>query len=146
MLSTPGHTNGCLSFLLDDNTAVFTGDALLIRGCGRTDFQEGSAHKLYRSVHDKLFTLPDSTFVYPAHNYDGQMRSTIQEEKALNPRLGGERSEEDFVAIMAALDLPRPKQIDVAVPANMFDGIMVDPDTGLPVLEEGVVVPSPCGV
>lgn len=88
VLSTPGHTDGCLSFVLDNNSMVFTGDALFIRGCGRTDFQQGSPARLWESIHSKLFTLPDSCIVYPGHNYDGHLRSTIGEEKALNPRLG----------------------------------------------------------
>ncbi|MCA9704745.1 MAG: MBL fold metallo-hydrolase [Myxococcales bacterium] len=121
--TTPGHTDGCLSFVLDDESMVFTGDALLIRGCGRTDFQQGDAHALYRSVHDKLFRLPDHTKVYPGHDYRGHTVSTVGEERAHNPRLGGDRTEQQFVEIMAGLDLAQPKQIDVAVPANLNCGV-----------------------
>jgi glyoxylase-like metal-dependent hydrolase (beta-lactamase superfamily II) len=101
---------------------VFTGDALLIRGCGRTDFQQGSAHRLYESVHTQLFALPDDFVVYPGHDYKGRMHSTIGEEKALNPRLGGGRTEEEFVRIMSELKLAQPKLIAVAVPANLQCG------------------------
>lgn len=119
---TPGHTVGCLSFVLDDASAVFTGDALLIRGCGRTDFQGGSAETLYESVHVKLFqALPDSTHVFPAHDYKGQTQSSIGEEKRLNPRLT--KSKEEFIEIMNNLNLARPAQIDVAVPANLVCGL-----------------------
>lgn len=97
---------------------MFTGDALLIDGCGRTDFQGGCAATLYRSVHEKLFTLPDDTLVYPAHDYQERRSSTVGRERESNSRLGGGRGADEFVAIMAALDLPYPKKIDVAVPAN----------------------------
>jgi sulfur dioxygenase len=121
-LPTPGHTPGCLSYVLDDLTRVFTGDSLLIRGCGRTDFQGGSAEMLYTSVTEKLFKmLPDSCAVFPAHDYRGQTQSTIGEEKALNPRLT--KSKEEFVEIMANLNFPSPAQIGVAVPANMQCGL-----------------------
>lgn len=120
-LSTPGHTNGCMSFLMDDSTAVFTGDALFVRGCGRTDFQAGDSRKLYRGIHEHLFTLPPATVVFPGHDYKGMLYSTIGEEAALNPRLT--QSEEGFVELMANLGLPKPKQIDIAVPANLEDGV-----------------------
>ena len=97
----------CTSLVLDDRTAVFTGDTLFIRGCGRTDFQGGSAIALYRSVHDRLFPLPRHTVVYPAHNYRGIHSSTIGEELDFNPRLGGGKTAEEFVAIMDNLELPR---------------------------------------
>lgn len=119
-LTTPGHTDSCMSFLLEDR--VFTGDALMIRACGRTDFQQGSAEKLYESVHDKLFTLPEDTKVYPGHDYKGQTASTIGMEKKFNPRLGQGKSKEEFVAIMANLKLDPPKKIKVAVPANLACG------------------------
>src|SRR5690606_13981564 len=114
--TTPGHTDGCLSFVLDDETTpmVFTGDTLLIRGCGRTDFQQGDPHALYRSVHDKLFTLPDRTLVYPAHDYQGRTASSVGEERQHNPRLGGDKTEAQFVEIMSNLRLAQPKRIDVA--------------------------------
>lgn len=119
-LATPGHTEGCLSFLTDDNKAVLTGDALFIMGCGRTDFQGGSPETLYQSVHRELFTLPDETVVFPGHDYNGKTHSTIGYEKKNNPRLS--KSEEEFVEIMNNLDLPYPKMMDIAVPANMLDG------------------------
>ncbi len=124
-LATPGHTNGCMSFLVSAEGAplrVLTGDALLIRGCGRTDFQEGDAATLWRSIHDKLFTLPDETLVYPAHDYRGFTVSTIGEEKRLNPRVGGSMTLESFVALMKSLDLPPPAKIHEAVPANRACG------------------------
>jgi glyoxylase-like metal-dependent hydrolase (beta-lactamase superfamily II)/rhodanese-related sulfurtransferase len=122
VLATPGHTGGCISYVTGDRAAVFTGDALMIRGAGRTDFQGGDPHRLYRSVHDKLFALPDDCIVYPAHDYAGRLASSIGEERAFNPRLGGARSEADFVGFMANLGLPHPKQIDVALPANLRCG------------------------
>ncbi len=119
VIETPGHTDSCVSYVMKDR--VFTGDALLIRGCGRTDFQQGSSKKLYASVTEKLFKLPGETRVYPAHNYVGFTVSSIQEEKTLNPRLAG-TTEAEFVEIMSNLDLPKPKRIDEAVPANMNCG------------------------
>ncbi|GFO39967.1 persulfide dioxygenase ethe1, mitochondrial-like [Plakobranchus ocellatus] len=119
--STPGHTNGCLSYVWHDKHMVFTGDALLIRGCGRTDFQEGSPDLLYDSVHQKIFSLPHHFQVFPAHDYTGQTMSTVGEEVKFNPRL--RRSKSDFVKIMKNLQLPYPKQIDKALPANMVCGI-----------------------
>jgi glyoxylase-like metal-dependent hydrolase (beta-lactamase superfamily II)/rhodanese-related sulfurtransferase len=121
--ATPGHTDGCLSFVTPDHGMVFTGDALLVRGAGRTDFQQGDAHKLFRSIREQLFTLPDSCVVYPGHDYEGRTASTIGEEKAFNPRIGGNAREEDFVGYMTNLGLPHPKQIAVAVPANMRAGM-----------------------
>ncbi len=100
---------------------LFTGDALLIRGCGRTDFQSGSAYDLYDSVHTKIFTLPDDYLVYPGHDYKGQMSSTVGEEKNFNPRLT--KNKEAFKEIMDNLNLPNPKMIDVAVPLNLVCGI-----------------------
>ncbi len=119
-LATPGHTDSCMSYFIDDR--VFTGDALLVRGCGRTDFQEGDAATLWRSVHEKLFTLPDDTFVYPAHDYRGQTCSTIGEEKRFNPRLGETMTERKFVELMRGLDLPPPAKMNEAVPANRACG------------------------
>ncbi len=121
-LSTPGHTDGCMSYVLDDNKAVFTGDSLLIRGCGRTDFQQGSAAKLFHSITSKLFKLPDSCIVYPAHDYNGRMSSSIAEEKQLNPRIGGDANEVDFTGFMENMRLPHPKKLDIAVPANLEAG------------------------
>jgi sulfur dioxygenase len=114
-LHTPGHTAGSMSFLWRDQ--VFTGDSLLIGGCGRTDFQDGDAGSLYDSITQKLFTLPDATMVFPAHDYYGRTSSTIGDEKRANPRLAG-RSREAFVQLMSELRLRPPQMIDVAVPAN----------------------------
>lgn len=124
--ATPGHTDGCMSFVLDDESMAFTGDALLIRGCGRTDFQQGSAHDLYRSVHAGIFTLPGDCLLYPAHDYRGLTVTSVAEEKAYNPRLGGDISEADFAGYMDNLGLAHPRQIDVAVPANMVCGKPAD--------------------
>lgn len=125
VLSTPGHTNGCVSYHV--NGYVFTGDALLIHGCGRTDFQQGSAEVLYRSIHEKLFCLADDTVVCPGHDYRGLTASTIGEEKRWNRRLGGGKSQAEFVEIMNNLNLDLPKKINEAVPANMQTGISFDP-------------------
>jgi sulfur dioxygenase len=122
VLPTPGHTDGCVSFVLDDRSMVFTGDALLISGCGRTDFQQGSSATLYHSVRSQLFTLPPECVVYPAHDYSGRPCSTVMTERMTNPRLGDARSEAEFVEIMAKLNLAYPKKIDVAVPANLICG------------------------
>jgi len=123
-LYTPGHTNDHHAYLLrdGDGARVFTGDALMIDGCGRTDFQNGDAATLYRSVHDKLFALPDETLVYPGHDYQQRRVSSIGQERARNPRLGGGKTIEEFVAIMEGLNLPRPKKMDIAVPANLECG------------------------
>ena len=132
---TPGHTDGCLTYVLDEGSMAFTGDALLIRGAGRTDFQAGDPRKLYRSIHEKIFQLPPDCLLYPAHDYSGRTVSTVKEERQFNPRLGGELSEDDFVGYMNNLGLPHPKQIDVAVPANLRCGapevegdVPADPD------------------
>lgn len=120
-LHTPGHTDNHLCILCEDR--LFTGDALLIGGCGRTDFQNGDARALYRSVHDKLFPLPAGTRVCPAHDYHGRRESTIAREREANPRLGAGRSLEDFVSLMATLDLPYPRFIDHALPGNRSCGV-----------------------
>ncbi len=119
-LYTPGHTDDHHCYFLDRPGAarVFTGDALLIDGCGRTDFQNGDSATLYRSVHDKIFELPDETLVYPGHDYQHRHVSSIGQERERNPRLGGGRTIDEFIEIMAGLDLPPPKRMDVAVPAN----------------------------
>jgi sulfur dioxygenase len=124
-LHTPGHTAGSMSFLWRGH--VFTGDALLIGGCGRTDFQSGSASDLYRSLTRVLFALPDETIVWPGHDYHGRTSSTIGHEKATNPRVAG-KTEAEFIAIMDALNLPRPRRIDEAVPANLTSGLRHDVD------------------
>lgn len=125
VLATPGHTDGCLSYYVDG--MVFTGDALLIRGCGRTDFQQGDPARLYASITEKLFSLPDDTVVYPAHDYNGRMSSSIGEEKRWNPRVGQHKSRDEFIAIMKNLNLDLPKKINEAVPANLSCGIHFDP-------------------
>jgi glyoxylase-like metal-dependent hydrolase (beta-lactamase superfamily II) len=123
VLHTPGHTSGSMSYVWRGN--VFTGDTLLIDGCGRTDFQSGSADALYDSVTRKLFALPDDTRVWPGHDYKGESVSTIGWEKRHNARLAN-RSREDFVRLMGELKLPKPKLIDVAVPANRNLGLQHD--------------------
>lgn len=117
---TPGHTNGCVSYYVGDR--IFTGDALLIDGCGRTDFQQGDAGQLYDSVHRQIFSLPDETLVYPGHDYHGQTVSSVGREKHGNQRLGGHRSRDAFIETMANLKLAYPKHIDVALPANQACG------------------------
>lgn len=125
-LATPGHTDGCMSYVLADQSMVFTGDALLIRGCGRSDFQQGSARTLYRSITKRLFSLPDDCLVYPAHDYQGRTVSSIGEERAFNARVGDGANETDFVEYMKAMKLPHPKLIDEAVPANLRSGCPED--------------------
>lgn len=117
---TPGHTNACTSYVIDG--IVFTGDALLINGCGRTDFQEGNAETLYDSIHQQIFTLADETIVYPGHDYNGNFFSTVGHERQYNARLGGQKTKQDFVELMQNLDLPYPKKIDIALPANKVCG------------------------
>ncbi|KAH8509188.1 hypothetical protein H0E87_011090 [Populus deltoides] len=125
--ATPGHTLGCVTYVTGDGSdqpqprMAFTGDALLIRGCGRTDFQGGSAHQLYQSVHSQIFSLPKETLIYPAHDYRGFTVSTVGEEMQYNPRLT--KDEEMFKSIMENLNLPYPKMIDIAVPSNMVCGL-----------------------
>lgn len=120
---TPGHTSGDATYVVHGESKAFTGDTLLIRGCGRTDFQQGDARTLFASVHEKIFTLPESTQLYPAHDYKGRTSTTVGEELLHNPRLGGGRSVEEFVAIMDALNLPYPTRIDEALPANSNCGV-----------------------
>ena len=123
-LYTPGHTDDHHSYVVEfaGATRVFTGDALLIDGCGRTDFQNGNSATLYGSVHEKIFGLGDEALVYPAHDYNQRHVSSVGQERARNPRLGGGKTVDEFVAIMAGLNLPRPKKMDVAVPANRACG------------------------
>ncbi len=120
--ATPGHTNGCLTYVLDDRSMAFTGDAVLIRGCGRTDFQQGSARTLFRSVREQVFSLPDGCLIYPAHDYRGLTASSVGEEKLYNPRLAESVGEQDFVGYMENLQLAHPKQMEAAVPANLQCG------------------------
>ena len=120
-LHTPGHTDGHFAYLLADR--VFTGDALLIESCGRTDFQDGNADAMYKSVREKLFSLPDDVLVYPAHDYENRHVSTIAQERERNPRLGGTRTLEQFRNIMANLNLPHPTFMDYAVPGNKQCGV-----------------------
>lgn len=121
VLYTPGHTDTDICYL--GQGMVFTGDILLIRGSGRTDFQSGDAGRSYDSITGRLFTLPDETLVYPAHDYKGFTRSTIGEEKRFNPRLGGGKSREEYIRIMQEMDLDKPRLIDVAVPGNQACGL-----------------------
>jgi glyoxylase-like metal-dependent hydrolase (beta-lactamase superfamily II)/rhodanese-related sulfurtransferase len=133
--ATPGHTNGCISLVLDDESMAFTGDCLLIRGTGRTDFQNGNPHALYRAVHEQLFSLPETCLLYPAHDYRGLTVTSVAEERRFNPRLGGELCEEDFTVYMTNLGLPHPRQIDVAVPANMKCGVAASDPSQKPLPE-----------
>jgi len=120
--ATPGHTNSCLTYVLDDRSMAFTGDCLLIRGAGRTDFQEGDTAAMYRSIHEQIFTLPDDCLLYPAHDYRGLTVTSVAEERRFNPRIGGEISLGDFTGYMKNLRLAHPKMIDIAVPANLRCG------------------------
>ena len=123
VLYTPGHTDDSYSYRMDDR--VFTGDTLLIRGTGRTDFQNGDPRQQYDSIFNKLLKLPEGTLVFPAHDYKGETVSTIGEEKAFNPRLQV-KSVDEYVSLMNNLNLPNPKMMDVAVPANMKVGLAQD--------------------
>lgn len=131
-LHTPGHTSESYSFLMDDR--VFTGDTLLIRGTGRTDFQNGDPYDQYHSLFERLLKLPDQTLVYPAHDYKGDTVSTISEEKAFNPRLQV-RSADEYAEIMNNLNLPNPKMMDVAVPENLRLGLRFDAQHRVPSVE-----------
>jgi glyoxylase-like metal-dependent hydrolase (beta-lactamase superfamily II)/rhodanese-related sulfurtransferase len=120
--ATPGHTAGCLTFVLDTEDMAFTGDCLLIRGCGRTDFQGGDPARMYQSVHTQIFTLPAECLLYPGHDYRGLTVTSVGEERAFNPRLGGQLSQSDFAGFMDNLGLDHPKKMDIAVPANLKCG------------------------
>lgn len=122
-IATPGHTDSHMAYLVNQQR-VLTGDALFIRGCGRTDFQSGDAGTLFDSVTQKLFTLPDETLVYPGHDYRGHTVSTIGEEKHWNPRFAG-RNRQNFIEFMNNLDLPKPQKMMEAVPANEHCGNLV---------------------
>ena len=117
--ATPGHTNGCVSFVLDDESMVFTGDALMIRGCGRTDFQQGSAATLFDSIHSQIFTLPETCIIYPGHDYRGLTATSVGEEKQHNPRLGRSILRDDFVGHVQPWPAA-PQKMDIAVPANLL--------------------------
>ena len=130
--ATPGHTDGCLTYVLDDQSMAFTGDCLLIRGCGRTDFQQGSPVLLYRSVHTQILTLPPGCLLYPAHDYRGLTVTSVAEEKSFNPRLGGDVDVADFTGYMNNLGLPHPKLMDIAVPANLRCGRPDHPPSAAP--------------
>lgn len=136
VIATPGHTNTCLTYSFEG--MIFTGDALLIRGCGRTDFQQGSSEKLYESVHEKLFKLSSETVIYPGHDYRGQTSSTIELEKKFNPRLGESKTKDDFKKIMSELKLANPKKIHEAVPANLVCGKPKDARSIHPQVVDGI--------
>ena len=120
--ATPGHTSGCMTYVLDDATMAFTGDALLIRGCGRTDFQQGDPRTLFRSVRAEIFSLPEDCTLFPAHDYRGLTATSVGEERRFNPRLAEGILEQDFAGYMQHLGLPHPKQMEAAVPANLKCG------------------------
>lgn len=124
--ATPGHTGGCVTYVTHNQDMAFTGDCLMIRGAGRTDFQAGDEHIMWRSIQDQIFSLPDDCLIYPGHDYYGRAVSSILEEKKFNPRIGGEAREEDFTGYMENMALPHPKMIDIAVPANMNGGRPTD--------------------
>jgi sulfur dioxygenase len=145
--ATPGHTNGCVTYVSGNGRMAFTGDALLIRSAGRTDFQQGNALTLYHSIRDRIFTLPDDCLIYPGHDYGGRMVTTVAEEKRWNPRVGGEASEADFAGYMQNLGLPHPKQLEVAVPANLkcgqpASGALVEAPSWGPVIHTFAGVPE----
>lgn len=139
--ATPGHTDGCLTYVLDDRSMAFTGDSLLIRGCGRTDFQHGSPGRLYRSVQEQILSLPPACLLYPGHDYRGLTVTSVAEERRFNPRLGGDVNEADFAGYMNHLGLPHPKLMDIAVPANLRCG---RPDETSTVPQEPSWAPLTC--
>ena len=120
--ATPGHTGGCVTYVLDDSSLAFTGDCLLIRGSGRTDFQDGDAAAMYRSVREQIFALPNECLLYPAHDYRGLTVTSVGEERRYNPRLGGDIAIGDFAGYMKNLRLAHPRLLDIAVPANLRCG------------------------
>ena len=126
VLHTPGHTNTDICYY--GNGQVFTGDALLIRGTGRTDFQSGDPGVAYDSITQRLYVLPDETLVLPGHDYEGRTASTIGEEKRLNPRIRSGTTRDEYIHLMSALDLPKPKRIDTALPGNLACGSDEDPE------------------
>ncbi|MFM1812131.1 MAG: hypothetical protein RLZZ336_1069 [Cyanobacteriota bacterium] len=126
--STPGHTDGCITFVLDDCSMAFTGDALLVRGSGRSDFQQGDPRVLYRSITEQILTLPESCLLYPGHDYNGRTVTSVAEEQAFNARLGAGADERDFVEHMTNMKLPHPQRIAQALPGNMRSGQPRQPD------------------
>jgi len=120
VFETKGHTDSCMSLYIND--MVFTGDLLFIRGTGRTDFQQGNSKMMYQNIHQKIFTLPNSTKIYPGHDYKGMSYSTVEQELKFNPRVGNGKTEDDFVKIMSELKLADPKKLAIAVPANLKCG------------------------
>lgn len=150
---TPGHTSGCVTYVNREQGHAFTGDALLIRGCGRTDFQQGDSATLYRSVHEQIFSLPGSTLLYPAHDYKGRTVTSVEEERRLNPRLGQGRSLEEFARIMRELGLPQPRKIQQSLPRNLQCGIVQSEPTSpapldtswAPIILSAVGVPEVSG-
>lgn len=144
--STPGHTDGCMTYVASDLTMAFTGDALLIRGAGRTDFQAGSAQKLFNSVRQQILSLPDECVLYPCHDYNGRTSTSVKEERGHNPRLGDGIREEDFVGYMRNLGLPHPKKMEHAVPANLVCGMPGDENTAQTIPDWGPVVRTYAGV
>jgi sulfur dioxygenase len=136
--ATPGHTHGCVTYVLDNEDMAFTGDCLLIRGSGRADFQQGDAHAMYRSVRGVILALPSTCLLYPAHDYRGLTVTSVDEERRFNPRLGGDIGEADFVGYMDNLGLPHPKLIDIAVPANLRCG---RPDADVPLAADPAWAP-----
>jgi len=144
VFETPGHTEGCVTYVLHDNLVAFTGDALLVRGCGRTDFQGGSARHLFASVTQKIFTLPDACALFPAHDYKGFTHTTVGEEKAYNPRFA--KGLDGFIDLMDNLGLSLPKKMDIALPPNKCCGLQNLPgemDAQLKALQEAAKSDSP---
>ena len=144
--ATPGHTSGCMTYVLADRSIAFTGDALLIRGAGRTDFQQGDPRQLFKSVRGQIFSLPDECILYPGHDYNGRTSTTVHEERAHNPRLGDGKREEDFAGYMENLGLPHPKKMKEAVPANLNCGRPGNGEAAPTVPDWGPVIRTFAGV
>jgi glyoxylase-like metal-dependent hydrolase (beta-lactamase superfamily II)/rhodanese-related sulfurtransferase len=144
--ATPGHTDGCMTYVLDDLSMAFTGDALLIRGAGRTDFQMGDARQLFKSVREQILSLPGECMLYPGHDYNGRTSTTVEEERAHNPRLGDGKREADFIGYMENLGLPHPKKMEDAVPANLKCGQPGDGASTPTVPDWGPVIRTFAGV
>ena len=143
--ATPGHTAGCVTYVTNTREMAFTGDCLMIRGAGRTDFQGGDVAQMWASIKEKIFSLPDDCLVYPGHDYLGRTVSTIGEEKRFNPRIGGDAREEDFAGYMDNLGLAHPKLIDIAVPANLVSGKPAE-GPAVPTVKWGPVVVTFAGI